>query len=209
LELLNRGCDLQERSRAHAALEDKTASGAWRSGWRRSRMRDAAAALGAGSIHCGQSPAQPASTRCSYTQPTALMATARDMMLEAAQDEARRVKRVDMAGRSGARAAHAETQRARATRPTRCGAWTLTRRPQAAGPRSGERRAKAWARCSQPGATDTMEAQANSAPLHTSSLASEHARAHADMNDSSSLSSPPPVNSGRRSPSSSMLPATE
>ena len=41
------------------------------------------------------------------------MATARDMMLEAAQDEARRVKRADMAGRLGEGGACGDTARAR------------------------------------------------------------------------------------------------
>jgi hypothetical protein len=201
-----KGLHLQARSKAQAALDEAAGSAACRSGCRRSTIIDAAAAGGDGSIHWGQSPELPASTRWSYTHATPVSATATGMMQAAAQEDASRLKREEMAGRLGARAAAVEVQRASATRAVRRGHCTATRRPQAEGPRRGERRAKACEMCSQPGETDSRVAHTSTPAAHTSSHASLHACAHSDTNDSSSLSSPAEVNSGRRSQSTSMLP---
>ena len=59
---------MQQRNRAHAALDAAHASGACSSGCRRSAIKAAAAAVGEGCIHCGQSDALPARARCWYLE---------------------------------------------------------------------------------------------------------------------------------------------
>jgi hypothetical protein len=69
-------------------MDDAEGSAACSTGCRRSTIIDAAAAGGDGSIHRGQSPELPASTRMSYTHATPVSATATGMMQAAAQEEA-------------------------------------------------------------------------------------------------------------------------
>ena len=78
-------------------------------------IKEAAAAVGVGCIHWGQSSAPLTRARCSYTHAMPFTAAASGNTLLLAQEEDRRRKRAVIAGSCEASAAAVDMQRARDT----------------------------------------------------------------------------------------------